>query len=153
MKTKLFYLIKICFFIVIIFISVYLKENDFLSFIAPIGAFDQTHTIIEFREFSNILIGSSLLVFIMFFIYYKLAMRLSYVTCLDKVILSYYLIFFIIIFAAKFSRYEFSSEIAQLALRLSAITYLQVYLFQIVPVGIIIYIPIIYLFFIQKRIQ
>ena len=80
-------------------------------------------------------------------------MRLSYVTCLDKVILSYYLIFFIIIFAAKFSRYEFSSEIAQLALRLSAITYLQVYLFQIVPVGIIIYIPIIYLFFIQKRIQ
>lgn len=36
---KIYFFIKICFFIVVISVSIYLKENDFLN-IAPIGAFD-----------------------------------------------------------------------------------------------------------------
>lgn len=148
---KIYFFIKICFFIVVISVSIYLKENDFLN-IAPIGAFDQTHTIIEFREFSNVLIVSSLLLLIIFFIYYKISTLLNYVTLLDTLILLYYFIFFIIIFAAKFSHYEFSGEIAQLALRLSSVTFLQSHFLKIIPIGIIIYIPIIYLFFIQKKI-
>ena len=149
---KIYFFIKICFFIVVISVSIYLKENDFLSFIAPIGAFDQTDTIIQFREFSNVLIVSSLLLLIIFFIYYKISTLLNYVTLLDTLILLYYFIFFLIIFAAKFSHYEFSGEIAQLALRLSSITFLQSHFLKIIPIGIIIYIPIIYLFFIQKKI-
>lgn len=53
----------------------------------------------------------------------------------------------------RFSFYEFSGELAQLTLRLSAITFLQSYFLKIIPFGIILYIPIIYLFFIQKRNQ
>lgn len=82
-----------------------------------------------------------------------MSILLSTVTLLDTFILLYYFIFFIIIFAAKFSHYEFSGEIAQLALRLSSVTFLQSYFLKIIPFGIILYIPIIYLFFIQKRNQ
>ena len=64
---KIYFFIKICFFIVVISMSIYLKENDFLN-IAPIGAFGQTSTIIQFNEFSNVLIGSSLLLLAIFFV-------------------------------------------------------------------------------------
>lgn len=153
MERKINFLTKICFFIVVIFVSIFLKANQFLGYIAPIGAFDQTDTIIQFNEFSNVLIVSSLLLLVLFFVYYRMSILLSTVTLLDTFILLYYFIFFIIIFAAKFSHYEFSGEIAQLALRLSSVTFLQSYFLKIIPFGIILYIPIIYLFFIQKRNQ
>lgn len=41
---------------------------------------------------------------------------------------------------------------AQLTFMLSSITFLQSHFLKILPIGIIIYIPIIYLFFIQKKI-
>lgn len=124
MERKIYFLTKICFFIVVIFVSIFLKANQFLGYIAPIGAFDQTDTIIQFNEFSNVLIVSSLLLLVLFFVYYRMSILLSTVTLLDTFILLYYFIFFIIIFAAKFSHYEFSGEIAQLALRLSSVTFL-----------------------------
>lgn len=37
---KIYFFIKICFFIVVISVSIYLKENELLTYIAPIGAFD-----------------------------------------------------------------------------------------------------------------
>ena len=46
MERKIYFLTKICFFIVVIFVSIFLKANQFLGYIAPIGAFDQTDTII-----------------------------------------------------------------------------------------------------------
>ena len=55
MERKIYFLTKICFFIVVIFVSIFLKANQFLGYIAPIGAFDQTDTIIQFNEFSNVL--------------------------------------------------------------------------------------------------
>ena len=148
---KIYFFIKICFFIVVISGSIYLKENDFLN-IAPIGAFDQTSTIIQFNEFSNVLIGSSLLLLAIFFVYYRMSIHLSYITSLDKIVLFYYIIYFIIILITKFSFYEFTADMAQLTFMLSSITFLQSHFLKILPIGIIIYIPIIYLFFIQKKI-
>lgn len=148
---KIYFFIKICFFIVVISMSIYLKENDFLN-IAPIGAFDQTSTIIQFNEFSNVLIGSSLLLLAIFFVYYRMSIHLSYITSLDKTVLFYYIIYFIIILITKFSFYEFTADMAQLTFMLSSITFLQSHFLKILPIGIIIYIPIIYLFFIQKKI-
>ena len=148
---KIYFFIKICFFIVVISVSIYLKENDFLN-IAPIGAFDQTSTIIQFNEFSNVLIGSSLLLLAIFFVYYRMSIHLSYITSLDKTVLFYYIIYFIIILITKFSFYEFTADMAQLTFMLSSITFLQSHFLKILPIGIIIYIPIIYLFFIQKKI-
>lgn len=144
-RKYVFYCCYICFNI--------FKSKSIFGYIAPIGAFDQTDTIIQFNEFSNVLIVSSLLLLVLFFVYYRMSILLSTVTLLDTFILLYYFIFFIIIFAAKFSHYEFSGEIAQLALRLSSVTFLQSYFLKIIPFGIILYIPIIYLFFIQKRNQ
>ena len=148
---KIYFFIKICFFIVVISMSIYLKENDFLN-IAPIGAFDQTSTIIQFNEFSNVLIGSSLLLLAIFFVYYRMSIHLSYITSLDKIVLFYYMIYFIIILITKFSFYEFTADMAQLTFMLSSITFLQSHFLKIIPIGIIIYIPIIYLFYIQKKI-
>ena len=148
---KIYFFIKICFFIVVISVSIYLKENDFLN-IAPIGAFDQTSTIIQFNEFSNVLIGSSLLLLAIFFVYYRMSIHLSSITSLDKIVLFYYIIYFIIILITKFSFYEFTADMAQLTFMLSSITFLQSHFLKILPIGIIIYIPIIYLFFIQKKI-
>ena len=148
---KIYFFIKICFFIVVISVSIYLKENDFLN-IAPIGAFDQTSTIIQFNEFSNVMIGSSLLLLAIFFVYYRMSIHLSYITSLDKIVLFYYIIYFIVILITKFSFYEFTADMAQLTFMLSSITFLQSHFLKILPIGIIIYIPIIYLFFIQKKI-
>ena len=148
---KIYFFIKICFFIVVISMSIYLKENDFLN-IAPIGAFDQTSTIIQFNEFSNVLIGSSLLLLAIFFVYYRMSIHLSYITSLDKIVLFYYIIYFIIILITKFSFYEFTADMAQLTFMLPSITFLQSHFLKIIPIGIIIYIPIIYLFYIQKKI-
>ena len=153
MERKIYFLMKICFFIVVIFVSIFLKTNQFLGYIAPIGAFDQTNTILQFNEFSNVLIVSSLLLRVLFFIYYRMSVLLSTVTLLDIFILLYYFIYFMITLTTRFSFYEFSGELAQLALRLSSITFLQSYFLKIIPFGIILYIPIIYLFFIQKRNQ
>lgn len=148
---KIYFFIKICFFIVVISVFIYLKENDFLN-IAPIGAFDQTSTIIQFNEFSNVLIGSSLLLLAIFFVYYRMSIHLSYITSLDKIVLFYYIIYFIIILITKFSFYEFTADMAQLTFMLPSITFLQSHFLKIIPIGIIIYIPIIYLFYIQKKI-
>lgn len=147
---KIYFFIKVCFFIVVISVSIYLKENQFLTYIAPIGSFDQTVTIIQFNEFSKVLIVSSLLLLVILFIYYRMSKRLSYITSLDKIVLCYYIIYFIIILTTKFSFYEYSGEMAQLTFMLSSITFLQSNFLKILPIGIIIYIPIIYLFFIQK---
>ena len=149
---KIYFFIKICFFIVVISVSIYLKENDFLN-IAPIGAFDQTDTIIQFNEFSNVLIGSSLLLLAIFFVYYRMSIHLSYITSLDKIVLFYYIIYFIIILITKFSFYEFTADMAQLTFMLSSITFLQSHFLKILPIGIIIYIPIIYLFLFKKRLS
>ena len=93
MERKIYFLTKICFFIVVIFVSIFLKANQFLGYIAPIGAFDQTDTIIQFNEFSNVLIVSSLLLLVLFFVYYRMSILLSTVTLLDTFILLYYFIF------------------------------------------------------------
>lgn len=80
-----------------------------------------------------------------------MSIHLSYITSLDKIVLFYYIIYFIIILITKFSFYEFTADMAQLTFMLPSITFLQSHFLKIIPIGIIIYIPIIYLFFIQKK--
>lgn len=150
LKRKIYLFTKICFFIVVLSVSIYLKMNNFL-YIAPLGAFDQTLTINQFNEFSKILIVSSLLLLTIFFVYYKMTTLLSHITLLDILILLYYFFYFMIILATYFAHYEFVGEIDQLAFMLSSITFFQSNFLNIVPIGIFLYIPIIYLFFLRKN--
>ena len=93
MMKRLYFFTKICFFIVVVSVSIYLKEKYYLTYIVPSVAFDTTDYIIQFNEFSNVLIVGSLLLLIIFFIYYRMSIHLSYVTLLDKTILFYFSIF------------------------------------------------------------
>ena len=88
MMKRLYFFTKICFFIVVVSVSIYLKEKYYLTYIVPSVAFDTTNYIIQFNEFSNVLIVGSLLLLIIFFIYYRISIHLSYVTLLDKTIVS-----------------------------------------------------------------
>ncbi len=76
---------------------------------------------------------------------------LSHITLLDILILLYYFSYFMIVLATRFAQAEFDGELAQLTFMLSSITFLQSYFLNIVPVGIFLYIPIIYLFFQRKN--
>lgn len=97
MMKRLYFFTKICFFIVVVSVSIYLKEKYYLTYIVPSVAFDTTNYIIQFNEFSNVLIVGSLLLLIIFFIYYRISIHLSYVTLLDKTVLFlfYFFIYFI----------------------------------------------------------
>lgn len=150
LKRKMYLFTKICFLIVVLSVSIYLKVNNFL-YIAPLGAFDQTLTINQFNEFSKILLVSSLLLLVIFFLYYKMTTFLSHITLLDILILLYYFSYFMIVLATLFAQAEFDGELAQLTFMISSITFLQSYFLNIVPVGIFLYIPIIYLFFLRKN--
>lgn len=151
MMKRLYFLTKICFFIVVVSVSIYLKEKDYLTYIVPSVAFDTTDYIIQFNEFSNVLIGGSLLLLIIFFIYYRISIHLSYVTLLDKTILFYFFIYFITVLVTRHSFYEYTGDLCQLTFILSSITFLQYNSLGILSLGIVLYVPIIYLFFMQKN--
>ena len=151
MMKRLYFLTKICFFIVVVSVSIYLKEKDYLTYIVPSVAFDTTDYIIQFNEFSNILIVGSLLLLIIFFIYYRISIHLSYVTLLDKTILFYFFIYFITVLVTRHSFYEYTGDLCQLTFILSSITFLQYNSLGILSLGIVLYVPIIYLFFMQKN--
>lgn len=151
MMKRLYFLTKICFFIVVVSVSIYLKEKDYLTYIVPSVAFDTTDYIIQFNEFSNVLIVGSLLLLIIFFIYYRISMHLSYVTLLDKTILFYFFIYFITVLVTRHSFYEYTGDLCQLTFILSSITFLQYNSLGILSLGIVLYVPIIYLFFMQKN--
>lgn len=112
---------------------------------------DTTDYIIQFNEFCNVIIVGSLLLLIIFFIYYRISIHLSYVTLLDKTILFYFFIYFITILVTRFSFYEYTGDLCQLTFILSSITFLQYDFLGILPLGIVLYAPIIYLFFMQKN--
>ncbi len=153
MMKRLYFFTKICFFIVIISVSIYLKEKHYLTYIVPSLAFNQmdyTDYIIQFNKFSNILIVGSLLLLIIFFIYYRISIYLSYVTLLDKTILFYFFIYFITVLVTRFSFYEYTGDLCQLTFILSSITFLQHNFLGVLPIGIVLYVQIIYLFFMQK---
>lgn len=151
MMKRLYFLTKICFFIVVVSVSIYLKEKDYLTYIVPSVAFDTTDYIIQFNEFSNVLIVGSLLLLIIFFIYYRISIHLSYVTLLDKTILFYFFIYFITVLVTRHSFYEYTGDLCQLTFILSSITFLQYNSLVILSLGIVLYVPIIYLFFMQKN--
>lgn len=154
MMKRLYFFTKICFFIVVISVSIYLKEKHYLTYIVPSLAFNQidyTDYIIQFNEFSNVLIVGSLLLLIIFFIYYRISIHLSYVTLLDKTILFYFFIYFITVLVTRFSFYEYSGDLCRLTFILSSITFLQYDFLGVLPIGIVLYVPIIYLFFMQKN--
>lgn len=151
MMKRLYFLTKICFFIVVVSVSIYLKEKDYLTYIVPSVAFDTTDYIIQFNEFSNVLIVGSLLLLIIFFIYYRISIHLSYVTLLDKTILFYFFIHFITVLVTRHSFYEYTGDLCQLTFILSSITFLQYNSLGILSLGIVLYVPIIYLFFMQKN--
>lgn len=151
MMKRLYFLTKICFFIVVVSVSIYLKEKDYLTYIVPSVAFDTTDYIIQFNEFSNVLIVGSLLLLIIFFIYYRISIHLSYVTLLDKTILFYFFIYFITVLVTRHSFYEYTEDLCQLTFILSSITFLQYNSLGILSLGIVLYVPIIYLFFMQKN--
>lgn len=151
MMKRLYFFTKICFFIAVVSVSIYLKEKDYLTYIVPSVAFDQTNYIIQFNEFSNILIVGSLLLLIIFFIYYRISIHLSYVTLLDKTILFYFFIYFITVLVTRHSFYEYTGDLCQLTFILSSITFLQYNSLGILSLGIVLYVPIIYLFFMQKN--
>lgn len=148
---KLYILIKILFFVVVLFVALFLNKYDLFTDLIPIGSFDQTLNINIFYDYSTVLTGGSLLLFVLFFVYYKMRSFLSCITVMDKIFLCCYMLYFVIIFITKFSHYEFSGEMCQLSVVLSSIIFLQLKVFNILPIGIIIYIPILYLFFIQER--
>ena len=87
MMKRLYFFTKICFFIVVVSVSIYLKEKYYLTYIVPSVVDDTTDYIIQFNEFCNVIIVGSLLLLIIFFIYYRMSIHLSYVTLLDKTIL------------------------------------------------------------------
>lgn len=151
MMKRLYFLTNICFFIVVVSVSIYLKEKDYLTYIVPSVAFDTTDYIIQFNEFSNVLIVGSLLLLIIFFIYYRISIHLSYVTLLDKTILFYFFIYFITVLVTRHSFYEYTGDLCQLTFILSSITFLQYNSLGILSLGIVLYVPIIYLFFMQKN--
>ena len=151
MMKRLYFFTKICFFIAVVSVSIYLKEKDYLTYIVPSVAFDQTNYIIQFNEFSNILIVGSLLLLIIFFIYYRISIHLSYFTLLDKTIFFYFFIYFITVLVTRHSFYEYTGDLCQLTFILSSITFLQDAFLGILPLGIVLYVPIIYLFFMQKN--
>lgn len=118
MMKKLHLIIKISFFAIVIAVSIFLKEKHFTAYILPATAYispaavsDQTDYIIQFNNFSNILLASSLLLLILFFTYYKMSVRLFDITLLDKIILFYYSVFFITIFTTYHSFYVYLSFI------------------------------------------
>lgn len=151
MMKKLYFLTKICFFIVVVSVSIYLKEKYYLTYIVPSVVDDTTDYIIQFNEFSNVLIVGSLLLLIIFFIYYRISIHLSYVTLLDKTILFYFFIYFITVLVTRHSFYEYTGDLCQLTFILSSITFLQYNSLGILSLGIVLYVPIIYLFFMQKN--
>ena len=151
MMKRLYFFTKICFFIAVVSVSIYLKEKNYLTYIVPSVAFDTTDYIIQFNEFSNVLIVGSLLVLIIFFIYYRISIHLSYVTLLDKTILFYFFIYFITVLVTRHSFYEYTGDLCQLTFILSSITFLQYNSLGILSLGIVLYVPIIYLFFMQKN--
>ena len=106
MMKRLYFFTKICFFIVVVSVSIYLKEKYYLTYIVPSVAFDTTNYIIQFNEFSNVLIVGSLLLLIIFFIYYRISIHLSYVTLLDKTVLFYFFIYFITVMKWPLSRHK-----------------------------------------------
>ena len=87
---KLYLIIKISFFAIVIAVSIFLKEKHFTAYISPGAVIDQTDYLIQFNIFSKILLASSLLLLILFFTYYKMSVRLFDITLLDKIILFYY---------------------------------------------------------------
>ena len=106
MMKRLYFFTKICFFIVVVSVSIYLKEKYYLTYIVPSVVDDTTDYIIQFNEFSNVLIVGSLLLLIIFFIYYRISIHLSYVTLLDKTILFYFFIYFITVMKWPLSRHK-----------------------------------------------
>lgn len=158
MMKKLHLIIKISFFAIVIAVSIFLKEKHFTAYILPATAYispsavsDQTDYIIQFNNFSNILLASSLLLLILFFTYYKMSVRLFDITLLDKIVLFYYSVFFITIFTTYHSFYVYSGDLCHLSSILTSITFLQYDFFNVLPIGIILYIPILYLFFIKHK--
>ena len=160
MMKKLHLIIKISFFAIVIAVSIFLKEKHFTAYILPATAYispaavsDQTDYIIQFNNFSNILLASSLLLLILFFTYYKMSVRLFDITLLDKIIIFYYSVFFITIFTTYHSFYVYSGDLCHLSSILTSITFLQYDFLNVLPIGIILYIPILYLFFIKREIR
>lgn len=162
---KLHLIIKISFFAIVIAVSIFLKEKDFTAYIpsatayipsatayiSPAALLDQTDYIIQFNKFSKILLASSLLLLILFFTYYKISVHLFDITLLDKIVLFYYSVFFITIFTTYHSFYEYSGDLCHLSSILTSITFLQYDFVNVLPIGIILYIPILYLFFIKHK--
>lgn len=150
---KLHLIIKISFFAIVIAVSIFLKEKYFTAYISPaaVAVNDTTDYISQFNSFSNILLASSLLLLILFFTYYKMSVRLFYITLLDKIILFYYSVFFITILTTYHSFYEYSGDLCRLSSILTSITFLQYDFLNVLPIGIILYIPILYLFFIKHE--
>ena len=128
---KLYLIIKISFFAIVIAVSIFLKEKHFTAYISPGAVIDQTDYLIQFNIFSKILLASSLL--------------------LDKIILFYYSVFFITIFTTYHSFYVYSGDLCHLSSILTSITFLQYDFLNVFPIGIILYIPILYLFFIKHE--
>lgn len=81
---KLYLIIKISFFAIVIAVSIFLKEKHFTAYISPGAVIDQTDYLIQFNIFSKILLASSLLLLILFFTYYKMSVRLFDITLLDN---------------------------------------------------------------------
>jgi len=151
MMKKLHLIIKISFFAIVIAVSIFLKEKYFTAYISPTATIDQTDYIIQFNNFSNILLASSLLLLILFFAYYKMSICLFDITLLDKIILFYYSVFFITILITYNSFDVYSGDLCHLTSILSSITFLQYDFLNALPIGIILYIPILYLFFVRHE--
>lgn len=150
------YLLRISIFLLIIATSFYLKYKYFLSSVdfnnMNIYISDNTNFILEFNQFSNILITSSLALFLLYFTHYRICISSLKSTYLDNFFAIYFSINLLLLFITRFSISNLNNgDLCQLSILLSSLTFLQVDFIDLLPIGIILYIPLFYSFFLKKR--
>lgn len=155
---KIIIFTEISLFIFIIFSSIYLKQKAFLCSIdfSNITTYlsDQMLFNIEYNEFQNILIIFSFIILVSYLIIYYFIKTKYKVDIYDKVYLFYFVINFLICFLPKFSTATNGSANAQqVAMLFSSLTFLQINFLNVIPYGCILYIPLIYSFFIKRRLS
>lgn len=145
-----------CFtFLLILSISaIYLKKTDLSISInnidfSNIGMWfeDKTYFINEAKTYANRLIIFSSILTLLYYYIYKLNKRMSNSSWADLFFLIYFCMNTIIFFISKYD----SGDLAPLSILLASLTFLQVDFLNILPIGVIIYIPLLYLFFLRRR--
>lgn len=153
-EEKIQFIFKIVLLVTILGASIYLKMSNFLESIhfnnMEILLNDRTDFIIEFNIFSNLLIIFALIILIFYCGIYKIYKKGQLLCGYDTVFLIYFSLNFIILLVTKYIG-SYDGQLSQISILLSSLTFLQTHFLRVIPYGIIIYIPLLYVLFIKKR--